>query len=63
MFASLLFMYAVLALVLGGGYLLRRLIKRHITWPRTGYVAYGREGKSKWDRMITTQVLSGQLAT
>jgi tellurite resistance protein TehA-like permease len=39
--ASLLFMYAVLFLVLGPGYLFRRVIKKRITFPRTGYVALG----------------------
>lgn len=38
---SLLFMYAVLVVVMGFGYLVRRIVKRRITFPRTGYVALG----------------------
>ena len=41
---GLLFMYGVLFLVLGPGYWVRRVIKRRITFPRTGYVA----GHSLW---------------
>jgi hypothetical protein len=40
-FCSLLFMYAVLIGVLGPGYWVRSLIKRRLTFPRTGYVALG----------------------
>ena len=40
-FASLLFMYAILFLVLGPAYWIRRIIKRRITFPRTGYVNIG----------------------
>lgn len=40
-FLSLLFMYGVLFLTLGPGYLIRWAIKRRITFPRTGYVALG----------------------
>jgi hypothetical protein len=39
--------YASLWLAVGSAYWIRRMIKRHITWPRTGYVAY-RRGKSWW---------------
>ena len=37
----LIFMYGVLFLVLGPCYLIRWIIKRRITFPRTGYVALG----------------------
>jgi hypothetical protein len=47
-FAALVFMEAVLMLVLGLGFLGRRVIKKHITWPRTGYVA----GHSMWRLMF-----------
>jgi len=47
-FASLLFMYGVMALVLGPAYWLRSLVKKHITFPRTGYVA----GHSFWRMML-----------
>ena len=40
-FLSLLFMYGVLFLAVGPGYLIRWAIKRRITFPRTGYVALG----------------------
>ncbi len=43
-FCALLFMYAVLILVIGPGYWVRSVIKRRITFPRTGYVA----GHSWW---------------
>jgi hypothetical protein len=43
-FCSLVFMYAVLTLVVGPGYWVRSVIKRRITFPRTGYVA----GHSLW---------------
>lgn len=58
MFASLLFMYAVLILVLGPGYLLRRVIKKHITWPRTGYVA----GHSLWRLMLAPRLAGREAA-
>jgi len=40
-FARLIFMYAVLASVMGPAFLLRRISKRRFTFPRTGYVALG----------------------
>ncbi len=40
-FCSLFFMYAVLILVMGPGYLIRWVIKRRITFPRTGFVSLG----------------------
>jgi hypothetical protein len=43
-FCGLLFTYGILFLVLGPGYWVRRVIKRRITFPRTGYVA----GHSMW---------------
>lgn len=48
LFCSLLFMYAVLILVIGPGYWVRSVIKRRITFPRTGYVA----GYSLWRPML-----------
>jgi glucan phosphoethanolaminetransferase (alkaline phosphatase superfamily) len=51
-FASLVFAYAVLLPVLAFGYWgVRRTIKKYITWPRTGYVAYGHCGKSWWSNI------------
>jgi hypothetical protein len=40
--------YASLILALGIAFWLRRVIKKRITSPRTGYVAYPRSGKSWW---------------
>jgi hypothetical protein len=53
-FAALLFMEAVLMLVLGLGFLVVRVIKKHITFPRTGYVA----GHSMW-RLLLAPRLAG----
>lgn len=44
--AGLVFMYAVLIPVLGLGFVLQRVVKKRITWPRTGYVAYARDKKT-----------------
>ena len=38
---GLFFMYAVMAPVLGLGFLIQKLVKRNITFPRTGYVVRG----------------------
>lgn len=38
---GVLLMYSVLALFLGLGFLVQKLVKRGITFPRTGYVALG----------------------
>jgi hypothetical protein len=43
---AILPMYGVLIPMMGLGYAVRHLIKRHVTWPRTGYVA----GFSPWRR-------------
>jgi uncharacterized membrane protein YhaH (DUF805 family) len=63
-FAGLLFMYLVLVPVLALGYWGVRAIKKHLTWPRTGYVAYGvggLPGKAKrayWAVRVSVAVLS-----
>jgi hypothetical protein len=44
---------AILVLVLGPGYWIRRIIKKRITWPRTGYAAYPSGGKSWRIKMVT----------
>ncbi len=49
--------YACLIPTLGLGFWLRRVIKRHLTWPRTGYVAYPRNR-----RWWITLVASGFVA-
>jgi hypothetical protein len=38
---DVLFMYAILAPALALGFFLQKFVKRHITFPRTGYVAMG----------------------
>lgn len=43
--------YASLALAVVLAYWARRAIKRRITWPRTGYVAYRRSGKVWWGKL------------
>jgi len=35
-----------------------KAIKKHITWPRTGYVAYRRSGRSWWKAIAVTFVAS-----
>jgi len=63
-FASVLFMYAILVPVLGIGYWVGRTIKKSITWPRTGYVAYGvgradaKAKKSFWATRLAIAVLA-----
>lgn len=57
-FASLLLMYLILIPVLALGYWGGQAIKKHITWPRTGYVAYRRDGKSWWTAVVATFVVS-----
>jgi hypothetical protein len=57
--------YSSLALVMGLGYWVRRSIKKRITWPRTGYVAYPRGGKSWWvarSKILVTLVVGLGLA-
>lgn len=56
--ASLLFMYAVLFPVMGGGFLIRQVIKRRITWPRTGYVAFGVSGSDRKAKVSYWSVLA-----
>ena len=38
-----------------------KAIKKHITWPRTGYVAFRRSGWSWWMTIVTTVIVSGVL--
>jgi hypothetical protein len=45
---GVLVMYAVLIPALCLGYWGGKAIKKHITWPRTGYVAYGPNRQSRW---------------
>jgi hypothetical protein len=50
--------YASLALAVGLAYGTRRAIKGCITWPRTGYVAYPRHGKSWWVTTIIARIMA-----
>ena len=67
-FASLLFMYLILIPVLALGFWGVKAIKKHITWPRTGYVAYGAGGsdakarKSFWAVMVAVAVFAAVIA-
>jgi hypothetical protein len=54
---GVLLMYAVVALVLGPGYWIRRIIKKRITWPRTGYAAFPRGGKSWRIKMVLVSLM------
>ncbi len=51
-------LYGVLIPVLGLGFCSRRVIKKHITWPRTGYAAYPRYGKAWWIGIVAAIVIS-----
>jgi amino acid transporter len=47
-FANMLLFFAGVLLMLGLILWITKAIKKHITWPRTGYVAFRRSGKSSW---------------
>ena len=64
-FVGVLFMYAVLLPVLGLILWVPRTIKRHITWPRTGYVKFHTTGESRrrwWTWMVASAVISAVIA-
>jgi hypothetical protein len=46
--ASMVLFFAGVLLMLGLILWITKAIKKHITWPRTGYVAFRRSGKSSW---------------
>jgi len=50
--------YASLALAVGLAYWVRRAIKRHFTWPRTGYAAWPRHGKPWWITSILVRLIA-----
>jgi hypothetical protein len=50
--------FASLMLALGLAYWVRRTIKQHITWPRTGYAAYPRHGRSWWVTTILARLIA-----
>jgi hypothetical protein len=56
-FAGTLFMCTVLLSAMAFGHWgVCRTIKKHITWPRTGYVAYGHSGRSLWSIIVAMLV-------
>lgn len=57
-FASILLWYAVFLLMFGLIYCVPKAIKKRITWPRTGYVAYRVGGKSWWTAMVAVAFFS-----
>jgi hypothetical protein len=54
----LVVIYASLALAVGLAYGTRRAIKKRITWPRTGYAAYPRGGKSWWVTAVVSRLIA-----
>jgi hypothetical protein len=61
-FNSLLFMYLVLLPPLALGYWIHKVVKKRITWPRTGYVAYPRPKKSLLILVIAVAAISAVAA-
>jgi hypothetical protein len=59
---SELLMFLVLGPALALGYWGGKAIKKHITWPRTGYVAYRRDGAAWWRRYVVPLVVGGVVA-
>lgn len=59
---GLLLMLLVLGPALALGHWGGKAIKKHITWPRTGYVAYRRDGAAWWRRYIAPVVMGGVVA-
>ena len=49
--------FASLTLAVSLAYETRRAIKGRITWPRTGYVAYPRHGRTWWVTTITARLI------
>ncbi|HTV39293.1 MAG TPA: hypothetical protein VMF08_01850 [Candidatus Sulfotelmatobacter sp.] len=50
--------FASLAVAVCIAYGTRRAIKGYITWPRTGYVAFPRHGKSWWVKAIIVRIIA-----
>ena len=50
--------FSSLALAVSIAHAARRVIKECITWPRTGYVAYPRHGKSWWVMAILARIIA-----
>jgi hypothetical protein len=50
--------FVSLMLALGLAYWVRRTVKQHITWPRTGYAAYPRHGRSWWVATMLARLIA-----
>ncbi|HZL43191.1 MAG TPA: transcriptional regulator [Verrucomicrobiae bacterium] len=61
-FLSILFMYLILVPALALGYGGGKAIRKHITWPRTGYVAYSGGGKVWWTGVVFSFVIAAVIA-
>lgn len=61
--ASFVFMYGILGSVLALGYFGAKAVKRRITWPRTGYVAYSGAPRRFWTAFLVGAVASAGFAT
>ncbi len=61
-FASMLLFFAFILLMVGLMLWVPKTIKKRITWPRTGYVAYRRGGKSWWTAMVALAAFSAIIA-
>jgi len=61
-FASMLLFFAGLLLMFGLILWVPKAIKKRITWPRTGYVAYRVGGKSWWTAMVAIAAVSVVIA-
>ena len=61
--AGLLLLFGGMGAVLGLIHWGSKAIKKHITWPRTGYVAYRRDGKAWWTTYAVPCVGGGVIAT
>jgi len=55
-FANLLLFFGGVLLMLGLILWISKAIKKHITWPRTGYVAFRRGGKYYWKAIAVASI-------
>ncbi len=55
-FANMLLFLGGVLLMLGLILWITKAIKKHVTWPRTGYVAFRRSGKSSWKAIVFATV-------
>jgi hypothetical protein len=61
-FASMVLFFAGVLMMLSLILWIPKVIKKRITWPRTGYVAYRRDGKSRWTVIVGTFVIAAGVA-